>query len=165
MGGEDDTDMDDFVVHGRHDNPDDYEGEEAESPLFSTNAGKVALKLVCRAVQITGRVLLNLRGSLLLRKNRDLRGSRAERGFLERIVSMFSSKTVPLVYPEAMMMLSDFWEALGDGSVVGAMPSCLWNRPDVLSSNNFASAFDHMWTGLKNYQSQCCSDRLLTTNC
>ena len=83
MGDKDDTDLDNFVVHGGHDNPDDDEGEEAESPIFSTNAGKVALKLVCRAVQITGRVLLNLHGSLLLRKNRDLLGSRAERGFLE----------------------------------------------------------------------------------
>ena len=74
MGGEDDTDMDDFVVHGGHDNPNDDQGEEAESLIFSTNEGNVALKLVCRAVKITGRVLLNLRGSMLLRKNRNLLG-------------------------------------------------------------------------------------------
>ena len=102
---------------------------------------------------------LNLRGSLLLRKNRDLQGSRAERGFLERTVSMSSSKTVPLVCPEAMMMSSVFWKGFEEGSIVGATPNCLWNRLKVLSSNNFASASDHMWTRLKNYRSQCCSDR------
>ena len=42
MIGEDDTDMDDFVFHGGHDNSNDDQGEEAESPIFSIDAGKVA---------------------------------------------------------------------------------------------------------------------------
>jgi len=107
---------------------------------------------------IAGRVLLNLGGSLLVRKAKDFVGSRYERFFLEIIVSCSSSKTVPLVYPEAMMMSSIFWKGLKDGSIVGALPSCLWSRKSILKREKFASASNHMKTRLKSHWMPCSTD-------
>ena len=54
MSGQDDINLDNFVVHGGHSDPNDDEGEEHESPIFSTNAEKLALNMVCRGIWIAG---------------------------------------------------------------------------------------------------------------
>ena len=72
---------------------------------------------------LPGCVILNNVGSLLVRKRSKGKPSLNYRHFMERIVATTPGKSVPLVFPEAMLFPSLFWkDDGGEGSLLGAFP-------------------------------------------
>jgi len=72
---------------------------------------------------LPGCVILNNVGSLLVRKRSKGKPSLNYRNFMERIVATTPGKSVPLVFPEAMLFPSLFWkDDDGEGSLLGAFP-------------------------------------------
>ena len=57
---------------------------------------------------IDGHVILNQCGSLLSRTDNHINGYRSQKHFLQRIASTISDKSIPLLYPEAMLFPSIF---------------------------------------------------------
>ena len=98
---------------------------------------------------ISGCCILNNLGSLLVRRCAKLRGSMNQRFFLQRIVATTPGRTVPLVYPEAMLFPSLFWKDAGDdGAVLGALPCGLLAHDSTLQKYGIASMQSHMYTRL-----------------
>ena len=77
-------------------------------------------------MRINGHVILNQACTLLSRQDKSISGFLAQKYFLERIVATSSMTSIPLLYLEAMKFPSIFYSMIPeDGSIVGAMPSCL----------------------------------------
>jgi len=129
------TDGDIFGCEYPNDMNDDANNNETE--LFcqfipTTNAlsnpKKVTTQNTNWLVHTNGHVLLNQTGKLLSRRNNNMNSSNIQKHFLQSIAATVPGKSIPLLYPEGMMFPSIFWKMLDDGSIIGAIPSCLMNN-------------------------------------
>ena len=84
--------------------------------IFSTNAGEVATQVndqlihpTSKQISVSGHDLVNQCGSLLTRKNLEIKGFSNHKYFLQRICATSIGK-VPIRYPEAMVFQSIFWK-------------------------------------------------------
>ena len=105
---------------------------------------------------ITNHALLNCYGSCLIRRNRKLTGTIAQRGFLQRLVASHKGDTIPLIYPEAMLFSDIFYADNGNGAIIGALPAALLHGDMVLRQNGMASLQD-------TYRTRLMSPGLLTS--
>jgi hypothetical protein len=80
--------------------------------------------------RVSGHVILNQCGSLLSRRNHDIRGSSKHKFFLQKIHATSDGESIPLLYPESMIFPSIFPFCDPDGiPSLGCIPAPL------LSSN------------------------------
>ena len=78
---------------------------------------------------IGSHVIFNQCGSILSRKDSSIEGFKHQKHFLQRIVSITTGNSIPLLYPESMLFPSIFWKQMNNcGSIPGAIPSCLLTR-------------------------------------
>ena len=104
-------------------------------------------------------VILNNCGMLLARRGYKLKGSKLQQRFMQCIVARSVSKSVPLLYPEALLFPSIFWKENNfDSAPLGAIPCCLLANDSKLSKNGFASLLDHFRSRITN------SDLLTSTD-
>lgn len=103
-------------------------------------------------------VLLNHQGHLLVRRNFKLRMSKRNSAFYQRIVAKEKSKTISLVYGEAMLFPDIFWYSKEDGSIPGALPTALWSDCSTLESLGIASMRNHARTRIHNPSLLCSTD-------
>lgn len=113
------------------DDEDDNNLDKEQVPYISTCAGQRNPEIrvlqrdgSCTSVPVF--VLLNCQGHVLVRDHGKLRMSKGYRSFFEKIVAKSSSEVVPLVYAEAQLFPSVFWQSFEDGSIAGALPTALW---------------------------------------
>ena len=86
-------------------------------------------KGVLKDVTINGHVILNQSGSLLTRKNHEIKGSRKQSFFLQKLCATSIGSSVPMIYPEALLFPSIFWKMAPDNcSIAGAIPSPLLSQ-------------------------------------
>ncbi len=103
--------------------------------------------------QVTCHIVLNQCGTLLVRKGNELKGSKRQQFFLQKLVSS-SSTTIPLLYPEGMLFPSIFFTAAKDEySIVGAIPSPILGQQGKISENGYANLKDHARTRFTMYSS------------
>lgn len=88
-------------------------------------------------------VMLNMQGHLLTRSRSKLRMNKAQRAVFEKLVARSTSRIVPLVYGEAQLFPSVFWQSLRDGSIPGAIPTALWCDAKTLGNLGIASLRQH----------------------
>ena len=105
---------------------------------------------------ITNHALLNCYGSCLIRRNRKLTGTVAQRAFLQRLVACHQGDTIPLIYPEAMLFSDIFYTDNKHGAIVGALPAALLHGDVVLREYGMASLQD-------TYRTRLMSPGLLTS--
>ena len=122
--------------------------QEIDGQLFAfeaTNSGEYVqnvredntAKGVCKDITISGHTILNQCGSLLTRQKHQIKGSRKQSFFLQKICSTSTGTSIPLMYPEAMLFPSIFWKAADDNtSILGAIPAPLLT--DAISRFGFA---------------------------
>ncbi len=104
-------------------------------------------------------VILNNCGMLLARRGHKLKGSKIQQRFLQCIVARNVSKSVPLLYPEALLFPSIFWKQNDvDLAPLGAIPCCLLAHDSTLNNNGFASLINHFRSRITN------SDLLTSTD-
>ena len=152
--------MSDHSMEENSDSGSDNDSEEMHDVIPTTDASKKALDIERkgRSSRFGLHVLLNEHGTLLVRRNATLTPSRAAKGFLERIVATSDGSSIPLLYPEAMLFPSIFWNQKQDGSYDGAIPIGLWKSASDANSFGFAGIEDHMRCRLKNPSLQCSTD-------
>ena len=129
----------------------DDEDSDLEDFVITTNCGRVNKNIniasLAREGKLVGNhVLLNSSGSSLLRRDNKLRGSRAQRNFLQRLVASNENESVPLIYPEAMLFPNYFWCEQDDCSVVGAIPNACLKDNATLKSLGIASLLEMLRT-------------------
>ena len=88
-------------------------------------------------------VLFNSHGHLLVRRKSKLNMSRRNESFLQRLVSMNETRTIPLAYPESLLFPDIFYLGNKDGSVLGALPTPLLNDDRTLKKFGVASLISH----------------------
>ena len=77
-------------------------------------------------MRVNSQVILNQACTFLNQQDKSMKGFLAQKHFLEGIVTTLSMTSITLPYPEAMLFPSIFYSVIPeDGSIVGAMPSCL----------------------------------------
>jgi len=111
------------------------ESEESsiEDGALVTGNTETPLEIEGDPESLPGCVILNNVGSLLARKRNKGIPSSNGRYFLEKMVATIPGKSVPLVYPEAMLFPSLFWKDDGtEGSLLGAIPCGALAHPDTL---------------------------------
>ena len=100
---------------------------------------------------VSGCTILNNMGSLLVRHNDKLKGSKNQQFFLQHIVSTTPGKSIPLLYPEGMLFPSIFWKGNDkDGLIVGAIPSGLLAHDVTLRKHGIASIQSHVTSRITN---------------
>jgi hypothetical protein len=156
-------DLDEEYDNNVREEEDDEFSEVLEEDLCdipTTNARKVApvIESKGRKHRFGLHVLLNEHGSLLVRRSNHLKPSRAAKGFLERIVATSKGQCIPLLYPEAMLFPSIFWNQRQDGSYDGAIPVGLWSSDGNANAHGFAGIGKHMRCRLKNTSLLCSTD-------
>jgi predicted GIY-YIG superfamily endonuclease len=121
-------------------------------PCSSSGAGGgLYIAEECKANFIGAHVILNNCGSLLARRGSKLKGSKIQQRFLQSIVATSNTKSIPLLYPEAMLFPSIFCkENEKDASPIGAIPCCLMAHDTTLSNSGFASLIDHFRSRITN---------------
>ena len=82
--------------------------------------------------RMTNHALLNCYGSCLVRRNKKLVGTVAQRSFLQKLVATNDGECIPLIYPEGMLFSDIFYKDTNDGSVIGAIPAALLHGDRVL---------------------------------
>jgi hypothetical protein len=108
--------------------------------------------------QVPCHIVLNQCGTLLVRRQHELRGSKKQQFFLQKLVST-SSTTIPLLYPEGMLFPSIFFSAAKDKySILGAIPSALLGQQGSVSGNGYANLKEHARTRFTMYSSLSGSD-------
>jgi hypothetical protein len=131
-----DDNFGDFLIHT--DEPDAYHEEDHEyfppDTIPTTDTGEMAQKIIEHDVlnqnRVSGHVILNQCGSLLSRRNHDIRGSSKHKFFLQKIHATSDGESIPLLYPESMIFPSIFPFCDPDGiPSLGCIPAPL------LSSN------------------------------
>ena len=106
-----------------HDFAGGEELEPIEEGLFQTSNVETPLEVRGDPKSIPGCVLLNNVGSLLARKTSKGSVSANFQYFLQKMVATVPGRSVPLVYPEAMLFPSIFWkDDDSEGSLLGAIP-------------------------------------------
>jgi hypothetical protein len=126
--------------------------------FLTTNAGRTAYDVVAGSGTVPGHVILNNCGSCLIRRNRQLKGTRYQQAFLQQIVSTTKGHAVPLVYPEAMLLPSIFWRDTADGSLVGALPAAAMASKSECKMFGIASMQEHIQSRLTNPSLRCSTD-------
>ena len=120
-------DFDEFVTSG--DPPDIDEDFSDENIIPTSNAGcfpfEVEEEIPTDRLHISGHVILNQNGTVLTRKKHQIKGSSVHKFFLQKICATNIGSSIPLLYPEAMLFPSIFYHMNKDGSISGAIPSCL----------------------------------------
>ena len=153
-----------YVTHNIVDDDDDSlqvsdDGDRSIVDGFlTTNAGRSAYDVVAGSGTVPGHVILNNCGSCLIRRNRQLKGTRYQQAFLQQIVSTTKGHAVPLVYPEAMLFPSIFWRDTADGSLVGALPAAVMASKSECRMFGIASMQEHIQSRLSNPSLRCSSD-------
>ena len=104
----------------------------------------------CSECRMTNHALLNVHGTCLIRKNNKIQGTLAQKAFLQKHVSTFPGRSIPLIYPEGCLHTDVFPFGLEDGSVIGAMPFSLLNSQHVLRRCGMLSLHDTFKTRLKS---------------
>ena len=168
-------DFDEFVT--RTDDPNNREGVEeyhrdaddldltSTDPLIpTTDTGEIAVTVEednwfesANKVHVSGHVLMNQCGSLLTRKNHEIRGSSKHRFFLQRISATSIGTSIPLLYPEAMIFPSIFWKSIdSNGSIAGALPASLLS--ENITQYGFESIPQHVRSRLTSFSSTTATD-------
>ena len=126
----------------------------------TTNASMAApnVKEKERKSRFPMHVLMNEHGTLLLRNGKQLKPSRGVKGFLQKIVATATGQSIPLLYPEAMLFPSIFWNQQSDGSYDGAIPIGLWNGNQTANEFGYATLAEHMRCRVKNSSLLCSTD-------
>ena len=130
--------------------------EENESPLIAT-AGFRDIDFRSEKQYVGCHALLNKHSTLLLRRKGILRKNLQQQHFIAKIVArisrsfinksgIFSSGTVPLLYPEGSLFPNIYYKTRGDGSIVGALPAPFLTDNTTLNKMGIASIHDHMRT-------------------
>ena len=91
-------------------------------------------------MNISEHVILNFVGTLLTRKQHQLKSSSIHKYFLQQLVATSIGSSVSLLYSEAMLFPCIFW-LIFDGSLVGALPATLLN--ENVKKFDFASVSEH----------------------
>lgn len=163
-------DLDDFVTSSVDpDLPNDYTDEDDadnggfvfEPILPSTNDGEtpypVRSETTTRGMSISGYVVLNQCGTCLARWQYDINGSSKHKFFLQKITATSIGKSIPLLYPEAMLFPSIFWRAADtSGAMLGAITSPLLTKN--VCKFDFASVYSHICSRLKSLSSTTSTD-------
>ncbi|KAF4705936.1 hypothetical protein FOZ63_013245 [Perkinsus olseni] len=123
--------------------PDDQDNIE----LPGTNAADVPV-MVDDSTGVPGHILLNKHYGLLNRPGVTNYISARSGAFFQRLTSRFAGASIPLLYPEGMLFPSIFWKSLADGTVIGALPHCLWTAPGACKKAGFATLSEHVKTRL-----------------
>ena len=118
--------------------PDVMNNEEDEiydpTSIPMSNAGELAFEVAednenkgaFKDITVNGYTLMNQCGTLLTRKNHELKASTKQKFFLQKICSTSNGISIPLLYPEAMLFPSIYWKSADDKcSLVGAVPAPL----------------------------------------
>lgn len=116
-----------------------------------TNSAETAITIqeedVPKGIYVSGHVILNQCGSLLVRRNHNIASYKGQQHFLQKIASCLEGDSIPLLFPEAMMFPSIFWKMhSSSSSFLGALPSSLLAH--AKSWKGFASLKDHIQTRL-----------------
>jgi len=133
-----------------------FGGEESEDSSIGDGVlvtGNIEPPLEIRGdpKSLPGCVILNNVGSLLVRKSSKGKPSLNFKHFMERIVATTPGKSVPLVYPEAMLFPSLFWKDDDtEGSLLGAIPCGALAHPDTLSRFGIADLVTQMRSRVTN---------------
>ncbi|KAF4744372.1 hypothetical protein FOZ62_013971, partial [Perkinsus olseni] len=114
--------------------------------LPATDAADTPVMLDASSSRVQGHILLNKHFGLLSRPGLANYVSSRPASFFQRITARFAGASIPLLYPEGMLFPSIFWKSLPDGTVVGAIPHCLWNTPSACKKAGFADLADHIRT-------------------
>ena len=123
--------------------------EEIDEGLPIANAGKPIVQFRIMAQKgelISDHALLNTCGHLLQRRNKRLVQTRAQKNFLQRLISTQKGRYVPLLYPEAEIFPNLFWHSNEDGSIPGAIPLCFLQDNKTLNNMGIASLLQHIRT-------------------
>gem|GEM_PF-6457593 len=107
---------------------------------------------------IGAHILFNKHASLLVRKQHGFVPSRQQRHFFQKIISTATTKSVPLLYPEAEIFPSIFWGDVYDGSKIGAIPCALLSDDATLISMGIAPLYEQLRTRVMNTDLLCSSD-------
>ena len=128
---------------------DDVGFSEQEFPVTTNH--QEPIKIQGDPKTISGCTILNNMGSLLVRRNDKLKGTKNQQFFLNRIVSTTPGRTIPLLCPEGMLFPSIFWKSENsDGSVLGAIPSGLLAHDSALRKHGIASMQSHLTSRITN---------------
>ena len=106
--------------------------------------------------------ILNNPGSLLTRKQYELKGNNYLNHHIQKFLSTIVVKYIPLLYIEAMLCPSIYWETANDhGSIVEAIPSSLMN--EAIEQDGFATIQQNIRTRLTtNYLSTSTDPRYIS---
>ena len=134
--------INDFVIFGGND---DIPQEEVFPEFFPTTlAGDEPFQViedVNKYHYVNGHVIMNQCGSLLNRNDKEIIGYRSQKYFLQRLASVCTKMTIPLLYVEGMLFPSIFWSMVpGSGAILGSIPSGLLTTN---TSHGFASMKSH----------------------
>ena len=133
-----------------------FGGEESEGSSlgdgnFVTGNLEVPLEIKGDPVSLPGCVVLNNVGSLLARKQSKGKPSLNFKHYLERMVATTPGRSVPLIYPEAMLFPSLFWKDDGaEGSLLGAMPCGALAHSSTLGKFGIADLVTQMRSRITN---------------
>lgn len=117
----------------------------------TTNAGVDVMDVTMKDNSyIPLHAILNNCGSMLIRRNTKLEGTRRQQHFLHKIASLSPGQTVPLLYPEGMLFPSLFWKDDGDNSILGAFPTAFMTESSTLRQHGIASVEDQLRSRLTN---------------
>ena len=99
----------------------------------TSNSGLVAMDVSMKDRSfIPLHTVLNNCGTLLVRKQSKLNGSRRQQHFLHKIAAVSPGQSIPLLYPEGMLFPSLFWKGAQDGGVLGAIPCACMTQGAIL---------------------------------
>ena len=114
-------------------NPSDFTTEDDDGVVNdfpTTHAGDLPLRvekdLRNNQISVNGNVILNKACTLLSRQDKSIQGFLVQKNFLQCLVSVIASASIPLIYAEAMSFPSIFYYMiLSCGSIIGDLPSNL----------------------------------------
>jgi hypothetical protein len=132
------------------------DNNEFDKGFPTTNAGRFPVHAETDHHTIGMHVIFNKHGHVLVRKNRKLLQNRAQQHFIQGLVATRANTTIPLVFPDAMIFPSIFWNSCLDGSMIGSIPSALLLDDRTMRCLGVASLHDH-------YQSRIMDTSLLTS--
>lgn len=103
-------------------------------------------------------VIFNQHGNVLTRARSKAKMSKTHQALCQRIVANSTSKVVPLVYAEAQLFPSIFWQSMEDGTIPGALPTALWSDASYLKQLRIASLRSHSKNRITNPRLLCSTD-------
>jgi hypothetical protein len=82
---------------------------------------------------MTNHALLNCYGICLVRRNKKLSGTLAQRNFLQKQATINNNDSIPLAFPEGILFTNVFPTMSADNSIIGALPALLLHRDEILN--------------------------------